>query len=174
MAVHLPRRHRGPTPSDDRPEHVGAVDVPRDGRSAGTDLERFAAHAAALGVTATVVHPAEPFVITGVVDGRGFYLRERCDLYRVTVASDQEAAADPWSLPADRLMLDIASGGIEDLCGPDGQFDKTLALSVAVDAVRTFLHRRSCRHLGLRGAGVEFCATCGVRLTEAHVWRGDG
>lgn len=67
-----------------------------------------------LGVSATWWLVAAPFVITGNVDGRGFYLRERHGSYRVTIAPDDDPGADPWELPAERLTLDIAGGDDDD------------------------------------------------------------
>jgi hypothetical protein len=61
----------------------------------------LAQRATALGVSAQWRLTAAPFVITGQVDGRGFYLRERHGHYRVTVAFDDDAAADPWELPVE-------------------------------------------------------------------------
>ncbi len=136
--------------------------------------DRFAEQVAVLGVAARVACAAAPVVITGTVDGRGFYMRERHERYRVTIAPDDDPATDPWDLPAECLTLDIAAGDSEDLTDSDGRFDLVVALRVAVDAVRTFLQRRSCSHLGLASLGVAYCARCGVRLTEAHLWCADG
>ncbi|MGH3444566.1 MAG: hypothetical protein ACRDPB_04250, partial [Nocardioidaceae bacterium] len=66
---------------------------------------------------------AAPFVITGRVDGRGFYLRERHGSYTVTVASDDDPGADPWGRPADQMTLDIAEGDESDLLDSNGGTD---------------------------------------------------
>lgn len=146
----------------------------RGDRSLEPGRDPFAEQVAVLGVAARVACAAAPVVITGTVDGRGFYMRERHERYRVTIAPDDDPAADPWERPAECLTLDIAAGDSEDLTDPDGRFDPVVALTVAVDAVRTFLHRRSCSHLGLASPGVAYCARCGIRLTEAHLWCADG
>ena len=126
-----------------------------------------------LGVTAQWRGVAAPFVITGNADGRGFYLRERHGYYRVTIAPDDDPAADPWELPAERATLDIADGEDDDLTGPDGGYDVAHALIVAVHAVRTFLARRECEHQQPTDPRQLFCAWCGVRLAEADKWTAD-
>ncbi|MGH3752049.1 MAG: hypothetical protein ACRDRP_05015 [Pseudonocardiaceae bacterium] len=93
----------------------------------------------------------------GTVDGRGFYLRERHGYYRVTIAPDDDPAADPWELPAERATLDIADGEDDDLTGPDGGYDVAHALGVAVHAVRTFLARRECEHQQCRTLDAGTC-----------------
>ena len=137
-------------------------------RSGAAELSQRAEE---LGVTAQWRLTAAPFVITGNVDGRGFYLRERHGFYRVTVAPDDDAAADPWELPPERATLDIAEGEDGDLTGSDGCYDLAQALTVAVQAVRTFLARRECAHQLPEDPSHLFCAWCGVRLTEANRWR---
>jgi len=134
---------------------------------------RFHEHAQELGIAARVAVSAAPFVITGNVDGRGFYLRERHDIYRVTVAPDDDPAADPWDLPAERATLDIASGDAEELSDPQGGWDPVHALTLAVGAVRLFLRRRACRHEQPGGSPHVFCCHCGVRLSEASLWAPD-
>ena len=136
-------------------------------RSGETELAR---HAEELGVTAQWRLVAAPFVITGNVDGRGFYLRERHGYYHVTIAPDDDPTADPWELPAERVTLDIADGEDDDLTGPDGGYNVAHALSVAVHAVRTFLARRECEHQQPTDPRQLFCAWCGVRLAEADEW----
>jgi len=130
----------------------------------------LAQHAEELGVTAQWRVAAAPFVITGNVDGRGFYLRERHGYYRVTIAPDDDPTADPWELPIERATLDIADGEDDDLTGPDGGYDVAHALTVAVHAVRTFLARRGCEHQQPTDPRQLFCSWCGVRLTEADQW----
>ncbi|MGH8918139.1 MAG: hypothetical protein ACRD0H_07350 [Actinomycetes bacterium] len=130
----------------------------------------LAGQAEKLGVTAQWRVLAAPFVITGNVDGRGFYLRERHGYYRVTIAADEDPGADPWELPADRATLDIADGEDDELTGPDGHYDAAHALTVAVHAVRTFLARRRCAHQQPTDPRQLFCAWCGVPLAEADQW----
>lgn len=131
----------------------------------------LAQRAKTLGVSAQWRLTAAPFVVTGHVDGRGFYLRERHGHYHVTVAPDDDAAADPWELPAERPTVDIAEGEEDDLTDVDGSFDPARALTVAVDAVRAFLARRECAHDQPRDEKHLFCSLCGVRLAEADRWR---
>lgn len=130
----------------------------------------FARRAQELGVTARWRLVAAPFVITGNIDGRGFYLRERHGYYRVTIAPDDDPAADPWELPAERATLDIADGEDDDLIGPNGCFDVARSLTVAVHAVRTFLACRGCEHQQPADPRQLFCGWCGIRLAEADKW----
>ncbi|MGH3768303.1 MAG: hypothetical protein ACRDTX_24655 [Pseudonocardiaceae bacterium] len=130
----------------------------------------LAQQAQELGVTAQWRLVGAPFVITGNVDGRGFYLRERHGSYCVTIAADDDPAADPWELPAERATLDIADGEDDDLTGLDGRFDVARALTVAVRAVRTFLARRECEHRRPADPRHLFCSWCGIRLAEADKW----
>lgn len=151
-------------------EFAGQLDglgLDEDVRSGETELAKRAEE---LGVTARWRLTAAPFVITGNVDGRGFYLRERHGFYRVTIAADDDPAADPWELPAERATLDIADGGDDDLTGPDGGYDVARALTVAVHAVRLFLARRQCPHQQGPDPRQLFCSWCGVRLAEADKW----
>ncbi|MGH3721544.1 MAG: hypothetical protein ACRDRI_22395 [Pseudonocardiaceae bacterium] len=135
-----------------------------------TGEAELARHAQELGVSARWRLVAAPFVITGNVDGRGFYLRERHGSYCVTIAPDDDPAADPWELPAERTTLDIADGEDEDFTGPDGCVDVARALTVAVHAVRTFLARRECEHQQPTDPRQLFCSWCGIRLAEADEW----
>lgn len=121
----------------------------------------LAQRAAELGVSATWRLVAAPFVITGNVDGRGFYLRERHGSYRVTIAPDDDPGADPWELPAERLTLDIAGGDDDDLTDPGGGCDVAHALTVAVHAVRTYLTRQRCTHQRPTDPRHLYCAWCG-------------
>lgn len=122
--------------------------------------------AASLGVELRAIGGAAPFVIRGVVDGRGFYLRERHDVWSVVVAPDDDPVADPWMLDRRVPVIVVASGESSALeC--DGVFDPVRALEVAVDAARIFLLRRSCLHHG----AVRFCPVCGVEVSMADAWR---
>src|SRR5690606_1503024 len=86
--------------------------------------------AARMGVMDAVIQCAgAPVVVSGVVDGRAFYLRERHDEYRVTVAVADDPLSDPWQAPAEAPSIDIAAGW--------GSFSYADALEIAVDAVRT-------------------------------------
>ncbi len=130
----------------------------------------FAGAAEELGVEASVVVGGAPFVIIGVCDGRGFYLRERHGHWRVTIAADDEPAADPWTLDVHEPTYDIATGDEDDLSGPDGAFSPVHALRVAVDAVRTTLTRRACPHVAPVEPDHAYCARCGIRLADASRW----
>jgi hypothetical protein len=109
---------------------------------------------------------AAPFVITGSVAGRGFYLRERHDRYRVVVAPDDDPAIDIWSAPPSTGHIVVAAGDA-DAFVVAGQFDPAVPLRYSVDAVRLFLSRRTCSHDG----AARFCPTCGVEMCNAARWR---
>jgi hypothetical protein len=128
----------------------------------------FAAEAAALGVEARIEVWAAPFVIVGVCDGRGFYLRERHGSYRVTIAPDEDPNSDPWVAEPTEPSIDVAGGDeseLDDHCA----FSPATALRVAVQALRTALARNACNH---RRIGSEpYCPSCGVRIDDADAWR---
>ena len=135
------------------------------------DLQRRAAE---LGVTAELTLVAAPLVVSGRVDGRGFYLRERHGDWRVTIAADDAPGSDPWTTSPETTTLDIAEGTENELCDPDGRLDLARTLDVAVDAVRTYLLRRGCPHEQAETAEHRFCRRCGVRLAEAGAVMGAG
>lgn len=127
----------------------------------------LAAHAVELRVQARVEVEFAPFVLVGTVDGRGFYLRERHGLWRVTVAGDDDPGSDPWKADPSVLTLDIADGDAGRLLDDDG-FGAVRALDVAVAAVRTFLRQRECRHARAE-SGDRFCAACGTALVPPEL-----
>jgi len=122
--------------------------------------------AARLGVEVREIGGAAPFVIRGVVDGRGFYLRERHDLWSVVIAPDDDPLADPWVLDRSVPVIEVVSGDSGAL-EQEGVFDPVHALEVAVNAVRLFLLRRSCAH----ELAARFCPVCGVETVQADAWR---
>ena len=127
--------------------------------------------AVALGVSAAIVVQAAPMVISGVCDGRAFYLRERHGSWGVTIAPDDEPLVDPWASPLDAPSIDIASGDATDFQDDDGRSSRGLALRVAVTAVRAALLRNQCAHEEPELATHRFCRFCGVFLAEADAWR---
>jgi hypothetical protein len=133
--------------------------------------ERFAAEAAALGVEARIKASFAPFVIVGVCDGRGFYLRERHGCYRVTIAPDDDPGSDPWAAESTEPSIDVASGDVSEL-DDHGQYAPAKALRVAVQAVRSALARNTCNHR--RVESEPFCPSCGVRIDDADAWRWSG
>lgn len=98
-----------------------------------------------------------PFVITGTVDGRAFYLRERHGNYRVDIAPDTNPTADIW---ADRSDGEITvTQGDESDFYRDGTFSPGLALRIAATAIRSHLDRAACDH-AQRGTH-RYCPDCG-------------
>lgn len=131
------------------------------------DEAQFAAAARKLGVSAEIASHGCPFVIVGNADGRGFYLRERHGMYRVTIAPDDDPCADPWRLPPESPTVDIAAGDDGDLTDSASRFDQSVALGVAVDAVRSHALRSRCDHRDSRHSGHRYCGLCGTRLSAA-------
>jgi len=129
------------------------------------------ATAAELGVSASVIVHGAPFVISGTCDGRGFYLRERGGTWRVTIASDDDPSADPWTLDIEQQTVDIATGSEDELCEDGARFSPQRALRVAVEAVRNALLRDSCAHESPLDDLHRFCRRCGVPLADADRWR---
>lgn len=132
-----------------------------------TEMRRRVDEAATrLGAEIRDIGGAAPFVIRGVVDGRGFYLRERHDLWSVVIAPDDDPLSDPWARDREVPVIEVASGESATL-EKEGVFDPVHALEVAVNAVRIFLLRRSCQHEN----AVRFCPDCGVDVAQADAWR---
>ncbi len=110
-----------------------------------------------LGVEAEIACLAAPFAIAGNVDGRGFYLRERHGVYRVTISGDDDPGANPWSTRNYVSQLDIAQGDGSDFANV-GE-----ALEIAVAAVRTYLRQRACTEPHDESRS-RYCPNCGEAL----------
>lgn len=106
-----------------------------------------------LGVEVTLAGFACPFVLTGTVDGRFGYLRERHGSYRICVAPDDDPLADVWRQNRDRGEIELATGSDDELT------DMPTAVRLFVDAIRQYLTRRACAHDG----ALRFCPSCGQR-----------
>ncbi len=106
-------------------------------------------------------------MLAGTVDGRGFYLRERHGLWRVTIAPDEDPGIDPWTADPSVSTLDIADGDADRLLLDDG-FSAIRALDVAVGAVRSFLRQRACGH-GRALPGDRFWPACGAALVAPEM-----
>lgn len=129
------------------------------------DTAAVAAAAQRLGVSAQVRVFGAPFVVSGVCDGRAFYLRERHGLYAVAMAAVDDPELDLWrARPGEVEEVQVASGAEEDLFGPDGRQDAGRALEVAVTAVRDWLRVARCAHEERRDEAHLFCSRCGLRL----------
>ncbi len=115
-----------------------------------------------LGVEAEIACLRAPFVIVGNIDGRGFYLRERHDVYRVTISDDDNPGANPWGDTEYTSQLDIAQGDRSDFDN-DGE-----ALEIAVAAVRTYLRRRACTQPH-DSSSSRYCSNCGEALIPPSV-----
>ncbi len=126
--------------------------------------EEFEREATRLGVQATVRVEAFPFVIGGVVDGRGFYMRERSGSYRITIAHDDNPLDDPWSSDAEVPTIDIAVGSEAEFRDENGTPSQTLTLQITVQSIRTYLLRGNCTHETPTNATHRFCRHCGIQL----------
>lgn len=122
-------------------------------------LERLKAEALALSLNCTLMHfgGGAPFVISGIVDQHGFYLRERHDMYSIVVSLDAGFSQDLWLSASGVGVASIVSSDTDDLL-TDGVFDSLKALKTAVFAVRLYVLRLSCSH---ENAG-RFCPQCGI------------
>jgi hypothetical protein len=145
-----------------------AANVDDDEQSESEQAAAFADAAAALGVEARIRAWAAPFVIVGLCDGRGFYLRERHGSYRVVIAPDDDPGSDPWAAAPTDPSIDVAAGDENELAD-HGAFSPATALRVAVEAVRSALARNACVHR--RVDAEPYCPSCGVRIDEADAWR---
>ena len=125
--------------------------------------ERIKAEALALSLNCTLMHfgGSAPFVISGIVDSHGFYLRERHDMYSIAVSQESGFSQDLWLSDNSVSVASIASSSIDDLL-TDDSFDSLKALSTAVSAVRLYVLRLYCKH---ENAG-RFCPQCGIDTEE--------
>ena len=127
----------------------------------------FQTEAEQLGVTAKVVVQAAPLVITGVCDGRSFYLRECHGSWRVIIATDDNPLADPRESPSDEPTIDIATGEDHEFNNEEGFYSSAIALRVAVTSVRGALLRNKCQHEKPDVDEHLYCRWCGVAIADA-------
>ncbi len=124
----------------------------------------FEAEVERLGVEASVLVDAAPFVIGGVVDRRAFYMRERGGAYRVTIAHDDTPHDDPWTSKPEVPTIDIGAGSESEFYNDDATFSRSLALRTTVQLIRSYLLRRDCQHERPADATHQFCRKCGIQL----------
>lgn len=140
------------------------------GNTLGWDVKQdeFDATAERLGVTNAVIEcQAAPAVVSGIVDGRFFYLRERHGTWRVTLAPEDDPTLDIWDHTEIRRGVDIASGSEDDLYSANVPFSFAYMLEFAVKIVRDHVRRAGCSHAKAYACtSANFCPTCGVRLEE--------
>jgi hypothetical protein len=130
-------------------------------RRAAAEAELSAA-AAELGVVVDRHGGGAPYVIEGSVDKQHFYLRERSDWW--TMEIENLAEGEPWRYDTASILV---AEGSSDTFTNAGKHYETVALQIAVKAVRTFLARRTCAHPGESA----WYATYGVKRSEAELWR---
>lgn len=102
-----------------------------------------------------------PFVVRGTVDGRAFYLRERHDIWRVSVAGDTNPDADIW-YDVNAEKVDVASGESSIFCSEDKIFDRKKAVLLAVREVKRYLMQKKCHHPNAS----TYCPECGKEVVE--------
>lgn len=125
----------------------------------GNTLEEVADE---LGVQLFSFFPAAPTVISGVVDGRGFYFRERHDFFQVVVAPDDDPECDLWQAPPSTPKIIVLEGHVSSIAAPNGRGAGSIEnfFRVTVNEVRLFLLRRECVHADAK----RFCPVCGVEI----------
>jgi hypothetical protein len=126
----------------------------------------FASEAERLGASIESHGGGAPYLIIGSVDGRAFFLRERGDAWHVEIAGDEDPENNPWRA-GNQASIVVAEGSTQQLEADEEAGFEITALRIAVEAVRTFLLRRTCEHFG-EGA---WCPKCGVKRSEADLWR---
>lgn len=117
--------------------------------------------AKAEGAHMEVVIIAAPFVVTGTVDGRAFYLRERHGSYRICMADDTQET-DLWG-NQDATTVLVAEGDEAELRGEDGQSSADKIVALIVNSVRIGLRRLECPHTSTT-VDSDFCPRCGTQL----------
>lgn len=104
-----------------------------------------------------------PLVCRGVVDGHGFFLRERHGSWQVVVTAHPDGH-DPWGDGHEDDQL-IASGDESALLDHDGRVDPGLVVTAAVVAVRRWL-LADCPHPDVTGRDdTNFCPRCGTAVS---------
>lgn len=125
--------------------------------------DQLAEPATEMGVELRDLIEAAPFVISGLVDGTGFYLRERHGKWELVLATGDDPSVDIWQFPRTSPAVCVASGRDSDFY-VDGVFSPERALRIAVDGVRIHRRRTVCNHPGARS----FCPDCGQLMTQSH------
>ncbi|MBB2924094.1 hypothetical protein [Cellulomonas cellasea] len=145
----------------------------RDQYSAGRRAREseLAAIAAELDAVAVEESPGAPWAITGAVDGRAFYMRERWDQYEVVIAPDSDPALQPWSAPIETPTIVVRSGVITDLQSR-AAIDYRTAMTVIVGEVRAYLRRMTCSHPSQPGDA--YCRMRGRALVDPAALRATG
>ena len=123
-------------------------------------------HARHIGVTITSYGGLAPFVVTGTVDGRSFFLRSRHEAWRIEIADDDTPDTDPWT--------DHSCDTIEIASGPDHLlatsehpgYDPVTVIDTCVTAVRTHLRTSTCTH-SRREPPDLYCRDCGSPSPDA-------
>lgn len=127
------------------------------------NMRALAAAAAELDIEAFEEVPGAPWVITGRVDGRRYYLRDRWDSYTVVVAPANQPDLDPWRAPSGTRLVVVRSGDSSDLF--TGRWvNYRRVLRVIASVVRTQLRREACTHP--HSDADRFCPACGVPLRD--------
>lgn len=127
------------------------------------NMRDLAAAAAELDIEATEEVPGAPWVITGRVDGRRYYLRDRWDTYAIVVAPADQPDLDPWRAPDGARLVVVRKGDSSELA--TGRWvNYRRALRVIASVVRTQLRREACAHP--HGDADRFCPACGVPLRD--------
>lgn len=120
--------------------------------------------ASALNAKAEITLMGAPLVITGSVDGRAYYLRERHGAYQIAVAHPDTPTVNPWNAH-DADAVEIRTGSETDLLDSDGYLDIPRTVTLIVDTVREYLLRETCTH---KQAGTtphaRYCPACGTRM----------
>ena len=136
-----------------------------------TDQERAEAeeHAARLGVTITSYGGLFPFVVTGSVDGRAFFLRSRGGAWRIEIADDATPTVDPWT-DHDHDTIEIASGLDQQLSTTvdTDNYDPQTVITTCATAVRTYLGTPACTHSHMQ-TGYLYCPDCGTARNRTNM-----
>lgn len=124
-------------------------------RAAASDMARE------IGLDLLRLDVSVPFVVSGSLDGRSFYLRERHDVYDVLMSEDTSFSGDLWLADASTPVVVIRSGVSEDISS-DGSIDPLLALSRCAMWVKDAILKENCLH----PVSGRFCADCGTRTEK--------
>lgn len=129
------------------------------------NMQALAAAAAEPEIEAFEEVPGAPWAITGRVDGRRYYLRDRWDTNTVVVSPADQPDLNPWRGPGSARLIVVRSGDSADLF--TGRWvNYRRALREFASAVRTQMRREACEHP--HDDADRFCPACGW---PSRTWR---
>ena len=127
------------------------------------DLE-LAEIGAELGVTVREASRVDPWILTGVIDGVAWHMREDAGQYAVVVSSATDSTAQPRRAANGVEVSTIRMGLTGDDLYPNSTPDYRSTVRFVVGVVRDYLTQQSCPHPARPGD--RYCPRCGTSLVK--------